>query len=84
MWAIHVPRRVERELANAPAAVQSALRDTLATLQHDPHPPGCKKLKGRLSCWRVRVGSHRILYDILEREHAVVLLKIGPRKDVYR
>ena len=84
MWASHIPKRVDRELADAPPTVHDHLQETLAQLQHEPRPSGCKKLKGKVQCWRVRVGAYRILYDILDRQRTIVILKIGPRKDVYR
>ena len=84
MWAVTLPSRVEKELFQADADLQPLLEEALEELQHNPRPAGCKKLKGPLNCWRVRVGSYRILYDIHDGEHHVVVLKIGPRKDVYR
>jgi mRNA interferase RelE/StbE len=84
-WAIHLPHRVERQLTDVPSPLlQQDIRDALEHLRHEPRPSGCKKLKGRLDCWRVRVGAYRILYDIDDRHRTLVILKIGPRKDVYR
>lgn len=53
----------------------------------NPHPPGCRKLKGRIEgddepVWRVRSGDYRILYVV--REIEVIILDIGHRKDVYK
>jgi mRNA interferase RelE/StbE len=53
----------------------------------NPHPAGCKKLKGRIEendepVWRVRSGDYRILYIV--REIEVIVLDIGHRKDVYK
>ena len=84
MWILHIPRRVERELADAPAPLRSSLEQAIEQLRHDPRPVGCKKLKGRLQCWRIRVGSYRILYDVHDPQRTIASLKIGPRKDVYR
>ena len=84
MWVVHLPKRVVREFEVAPAALKEPLREALKTLQYHPRPVGCKKLAGRLQSWRIRVGTYRILYDILDRKRAVVITKIGPRKDVYR
>lgn len=84
MWTIHLPKRVERELEAAPPDVKGPIWKALQELQHTPYPPGCKKLKGRLQCWRLRVGSYRILYDLLGPERTILITKIGPRKDVYR
>ncbi len=84
MWTVHLPKRVERELDDAPTTLQEPIRQALEELQQSPRPPGCKKLKGRLRCWRIRVGTYRLLYDILDRERVVLITKIGPRRDVYR
>ncbi len=84
MWTVTLPGRVEKELSQADADLQPLLEEALNDLQHNPRPTGCKKLKEALQCWRIRIGSYRILYDIHERERQVVVLKIGPRKDVYR
>lgn len=52
----------------------------------NPHPPGCKKLKGVTDgdepVWRIRSGDYRILYVV--RKIEVIVLNIDDRKDVYR
>jgi len=43
-----------------------------------------KKLVGDLSpYYRLRVGDYRILYEIIEREVVVVVVKVKHRKNVY-
>jgi mRNA interferase RelE/StbE len=34
--------------------------------------------------WRVRVGDYRIIYDILDSQLIVMVIKIGHRREVYR
>lgn len=84
MWTIHIPKRVDKELSGVPSHLAHDVHHALNELPIDPYPSGCKKLKGRLQCWRVRIGSYRILYDVDSKSRAIVVLKIGPRKDVYR
>lgn len=84
MWSLCLPKRVERELADVPRELRSSVDQAINELRDDPRPPGCKKLKGRAGCWRIRVGPYRILYDIHDHERVVVFVKIGLRKDVYR
>jgi mRNA interferase RelE/StbE len=38
------------------------------------------KLRG---AWRIRVGSYRILYDIDDDEHAVIILAVLHRREAY-
>jgi len=40
------------------------------------HPP----LKG---LWRVHIGSFVLIYEIDEKEHAIVLLRFAPHDNVY-
>ncbi|MBI1976471.1 MAG: type II toxin-antitoxin system RelE/ParE family toxin [Candidatus Omnitrophica bacterium] len=84
MWSLYLPHRVEKELLSTSAAIQDRLQEAIEKLRQDPHPAGSKKLLGKLDCFRIRVGTYRILYDVLSKEKKIVILKIGPRKDVYR
>jgi len=46
-----------------------------------------KPLRGDLAgCRRIRIGDHRIVYEIDPRRRRVIILAIGPRRDeeVYR
>lgn len=43
-----------------------------------------KKLVGDLSSYyRYRVGNYRIIYEIIEQEVVVIIVKVKHRKDVY-
>jgi mRNA interferase RelE/StbE len=44
-----------------------------------------KKLVGNLSAYyKYRVGNYRIIYEIIEKNVVIVIIKIKHRKDVYR
>jgi mRNA interferase RelE/StbE len=60
-WRVNLARDAKKELARLPAAVQKRVARVLLSLEEDPFPAGCKKLKNR-DGWRVRVGDYRILY----------------------
>ena len=55
----------------------------IGQLANDPRPPGSKKLSGH-DKYRLRQGSYRIVYSIVDSELIVVVVKVGHRKDVYR
>ncbi|WP_414693719.1 type II toxin-antitoxin system RelE family toxin [Paenibacillus sp.] len=42
-----------------------------------------KKLQGDSSLYRLRIGNYRILYSIEDEILVIVVIKIGPRGDVY-
>jgi mRNA interferase RelE/StbE len=66
--------------------IRAQLAKKAKTLILDPHPSGCKKLKGPRdtseSVWRIRSGDYRILYVV--RDIEVIVLDIGNRKDIYK
>ena len=63
---------------------QDAVRKGIDSLARNPRPRGHKVLHDRLRTHRLRVGSYRILYDVYDKQREVVIVMIGPRRDVYR
>jgi mRNA interferase RelE/StbE len=55
----------------------------LVALGRNPRPPGCSKLSGADDLWRIRVRQFRVIYQILDDQLTIVVVKIGDRKDVY-
>lgn len=85
MYAIHFSARAARDLRDCPAEMRERLLAAVEGLARDPRPQGCRRLSGRLAgAWRIRVGPYRALYDIHDAAKQVMILKIGPRKSVYR
>ncbi len=83
-YSVELTRQAERQLTNAPKADRQRLIAALQMLAMTPWPNGCRKLSGYNNLFRVRVGSYRIIYEIIEARIVIRVLKIGHRKDVYR
>jgi mRNA interferase RelE/StbE len=74
--------RRELEALNPPVA-----RRVLAVIERfamNPRPPGCLKLTGSVSDWRVRVGVWRVLYTIDDARKRVDVAAVRHRSDAYR
>lgn len=78
-WRVELARDAKKELARLPSAVRKRVARVLLSLENDPFPAGCKKLKNR-DGWRVRVGDYRILYFADKAARGV----IAHRRDVHR
>nr|WP_026186272.1 type II toxin-antitoxin system RelE/ParE family toxin [Thioalkalivibrio thiocyanodenitrificans] len=50
-------------------------------LADDPRPPDSQKLSGQ-ERYRVRQGVYRIVYEIVDDELVVTVVKVGHRRDV--
>ena len=55
----------------------------IGTLAANPRPVGAEKLSGE-DKYRIRQGNYRVLYEIVEAELIVAIVRIGNRREVYR
>ena len=82
-YALTILRRAQKELSDLPREQYVRVRDAIRKLAEEPRPDGSRKLAGRTG-WRIRVGSYRVIYEIDDPNHAITILHIGHRRDVYR
>ena len=73
--------RALRKLAKVEQKRIGARIDALAA---NPRPAGAKQLAGPGKLYRVRVGDHRIIYQIRDAVLLVLVVGIGHRREVYR
>ena len=68
-----------------PRLLAVRIRDRMAAVATDPHAehPNVRKLQGR-DGYRLRVGDWRAIYEIHDDELVVLVLRVGPRGQVYR
>ena len=84
VYRIEITAKAAREIRALPTKHDRALvMRRIQALAHDPRPPGCRKLVGH-QAWRVRQGRYRILYTVDDDVVLIVIIRVGPRKDVYR
>jgi mRNA interferase RelE/StbE len=74
---------VQKQLDSLPAREFARVDRVILSLETNPRPHGCKKLKGRQG-WRLRVGDYRIVFEVNDREKQVLLLDVVHRREVYR
>jgi mRNA interferase RelE/StbE len=84
MYEILLAKPAERDLKRLPPEVFDRILPKIRALADDPRPPGCRKLSGTERDYRIRVGEHRILYEILDETREVRVYRVGHRRDVYR
>lgn len=72
-----------KEIEEIPLRDRRRIVARIQELSTDPRPPGCQKLSGQ-DKFRLRQGVYRIVYSVKDNELAVLVVKVGHRKDVYR
>ena len=76
-------RSAAKELEGVPTKDRQRIVRRIAALADDPRPVGAEKLSGD-DKYRVRQGDYRILYEIVDAELIVTVVRIGNRREVYR
>ncbi len=82
-YHVEILRTAQKQLAKIDRSQQNRIIDAIRELAEEPRPVGCKRLSGR-PAWRIRIGSYRVIYEIHDQQLLVLIITVGPRKDVYR
>lgn len=82
MYELQYKKKAIKALAKINDPYYSAIIQAIDELAENPRPQGYKKLTGR-SGYRIRVGTYRIIYDILDTTLIVEIVNIGSRGDIY-
>lgn len=72
-----------KELEALPPTDRKRIATRIRRLASEPRPSGTEKLSGQEK-YRLRQGNYRILYSVDDTQLALVVVKIGHRRDVYR
>lgn len=82
-YLVVLTQTAEKELRRLPSKVIEKIIALLKSMEENPRPTGCKKLKGYKNLWRVPIGDYRLIYAIEEVIMLVDVREIGHRKDIY-
>ncbi len=84
MYTVVLSTRATRELRKLEKDAQQKIATTLDLLSEEPRPPKAVALKKEKRVYRVRVGNYRILYEVVENELIVWVIRVAHRKNVYK
>ena len=84
MYRVLLERSAERDLGRLSVEVHDRVVVAIQALATNPRPPGCRKLAGSKSDWRIRVGDYRVVYEIADAIRVVRVNRVRHRREVYR
>ena len=84
MYALLIARSAEQDLRRLPRALFERVNERILSLRDDPRPHGVRKLVGTREGWPIRVGDHRILYQIDDDGQTVTIIRVKHRREAYR
>jgi mRNA interferase RelE/StbE len=86
-WAVNYTQTARNQLKKLDKPVARRIIDFLdhrIAKQEDPRTLG-KALTGPLgTLWRYRIGDYRVICDIQHQAVAILVVRIGHRREVYR
>ncbi len=83
MFEIKFTPEALRNLKNLQVKFQRQIAKKIEFLRKDPFSSDSIKLKGHETFYRIRSGDYRIIYEILDKELIILVIKIGHRRDIY-
>ena len=85
MYQVVYKRAATKGLLKLPTGTRTRMVKVLKEIAADPrsYEGDWKPLKGT-SYWRLRIGRYRAICTIQEEKLLMLVLKIGPRGDVYK
>jgi mRNA interferase RelE/StbE len=82
-YAITFARSARKELEALDAALVNRIFHKIVALAKDPHPKGCRKLRGEKFLWRIRIGDYRVIYTINDDARLVDIIVVRHRSKAY-
>jgi len=82
-YRIVIKKSAAKEIEKVERKDRIRIVEKIRSLSSDPHPTGSKKLSGQEK-YRIRQGNYRILYQIINDELVINVVKVGHRRDIYK
>lgn len=85
MYQVIFLKQAQRTLLKMPRNDALRIREKIEQIADNPYAAhnNVTKLKNRPG-YRLRVGDWRVIYDVQDNELRLIVIKIGPRGEVYR
>ena len=84
MYSVRFHPSAARELEKLTADVRRRVARAVDRLAADPRGGGAMKLRGADDLWRLRVGDHRVVYQVRDAVLLVLVIRVRHRREAYR
>ena len=81
-FRIVIKKSAAKEIERIEKKDRIRIIEKIRSLANDPRPCGSKKLSGQEK-YRIRQGNYRILYQVIDDELIINVVKVGHRRDIY-
>ncbi|NJE26323.1 type II toxin-antitoxin system RelE/ParE family toxin [Thermococcus sp. MV5] len=84
MYEIIFTKKAAKQVQTLEKAHMQKLKEILLSLRENPFSYPYKKIRGEENIYRIRVGKFRILYEVNDKDHLVIIFKIERRERAYK
>jgi len=82
-YSVSFTRSAFKQLQKIPLIHYEGIKQAIISLAEDPRPAGCKKLKA-VEAYRIRVGTYRVIYEIIDDKLIIDIIAVGHRQSIYK
>lgn len=82
MYDILYQKKAIKALTKINEPYYSAIINAIDNLAENPRPFGYKKLTAR-NAYRIRIGTYRVIYEIIDTQLIVEIINVGSRGNIY-
>jgi mRNA interferase RelE/StbE len=84
-YRVEFTRSAEKEFKRLSVRMQSTTVEALQVLSQNPYSEllNIKKLKGAEDLYRIRLGDHRIVYEMQNDRLVILVIKLAHRSKIY-
>jgi len=83
-YTITFARSARKELETFDIDTVTKIFHKIEGLSDECRPQGCRKLKGSINLWRIRIGDYRVIYAIDDKQKIVDITAIKHRGEAYK
>lgn len=82
-YSLQIKASAAKALGKIPKPSRIRLIEAIDRLRNEPHAGGV--LKGEFAgLRRIRVGNYRVVYEVVDDQLVILVIRVAHRKDVYR
>jgi mRNA interferase RelE/StbE len=72
------------QIRDLPKSIQSKVIQRIEQLAENPIPHSAKKIEGFEGFYRIRFSEWRVLYQLIDSNLIIEVLRVGHRREVYK
>jgi len=80
-YSVKLSKKADKQLSKLPIEIQKRITLTFERIKFRPHY--FVKRKAGTSYYLLRIGEHRAILDIVNKELIIHVIEVGPRKNIY-